>query len=263
MKEELRVFFTAVMFYTRIPCPAWVGHEPEYINRSLRYFPLIGYIVGGVAAITYVLSSPALGLVAALILSLAASVLVTGAFHEDGFADVCDGFGGGWSAAQILSIMKDSRLGTYGAVGLLLLLATKLALLHEVLSATPTSWFIFSLLLICAHAQSRFMAATVVFSHPYVRDDLQSKSKPVAQQSGFTNLLWTFIFSALPLLLLCGATGRYLLLTVPLILYIVKAWMARYFTRWIGGYTGDCLGAVQQVTEVCFYGLFLLVWKYT
>ena len=122
MKQELRIFFTAIMFYTRIPCPIWVDHSQEYLNKATRYFPLIGWIVGAVNVLIIYVCSFIFPTSICVIMALVASVLITGAFHEDGYADLCDGFGGGWTKPQILEIMKDSRVGTYAVVGLILLI---------------------------------------------------------------------------------------------------------------------------------------------
>ena len=117
MKKELRIFFTALMFYTRIPCRVWVDHSEDYLNKATRYFPLIGWLIGLAMALVIYGSLFILPISVCVILALAVSVLMTGAFHEDGFGDVCDGFGGGWTKSQILEIMKDSRVGTYSVVG--------------------------------------------------------------------------------------------------------------------------------------------------
>ncbi len=111
MKREIHVFFTALMFYTRIPCPKWVGHEPEYLNQSIRYFPLIGWIVGGVNGLVFYFLATYFSVPVAVIVSLIVSVLITGAFHEDGFADTCDAFGGGWTKKKNLEIGKTSGRG--------------------------------------------------------------------------------------------------------------------------------------------------------
>ena len=261
MKDEIRVFFTAMMFYTRIPCPRWVDHSQEYINRSIRYFPLMGWVVGTIAAGCYLLGAWLISPLFGIVFSFVGSVLVTGAFHEDGFADVCDGFGGGWTKEKILEIMKDSRVGTYGVAGLVLIFLFKTSLLLELVSLAgrPTLFMIF----VGAHAISRFIAATFVFTHSYVREDEFSKSKPVAKQSGYTNLIMTAIFGILPVLLLSFLTGNFLLLLVIPLLYLAKMMLGNYFTKWIGGYTGDCLGACQQVTETGFYLFLLLIWKFT
>src|SRR6476660_1907869 len=97
MKRQLRIFFTALMFYTRIPCPKNIDHNTDYLNKASRYFHLVGWIVGSVAFGAFCLFNYLIGPEIAVLLSMIASILVTGAFHEDGFADVCDGFGGGWT----------------------------------------------------------------------------------------------------------------------------------------------------------------------
>src|SRR5690348_17261176 len=107
MKRELQIFFTAVMYYTRIPVPPSTTHEPEFLSLATRYVPVIGWIVGGVYSAVIVVAMMVFPVWVSILLGLAASVLLTGAFHEDGFADVCDGFGGGWTREKILLIMKD------------------------------------------------------------------------------------------------------------------------------------------------------------
>ena len=125
MKKEIRIFFTALMFYTRIPCPSSTDHHPDYINKATRYFPLIGWIVGGLSFLAFLGSSYVFNTSISVVISLIIGVLVTGAFHEDGLADVVDGFGGGWTKQKILDIMKDSRIGAFGAISLVLLFLLK------------------------------------------------------------------------------------------------------------------------------------------
>ncbi len=120
MPRELKVFFTAIMFYTRIPVPKGTGFSAENLNRATRYFPLIGILVGGVGALVFILVNLILSTPVTIVISIALMILLTGAFHEDAIADFCDGFGGGYSQEKILSIMKDSRIGTYGAIALIL-----------------------------------------------------------------------------------------------------------------------------------------------
>ena len=127
MKNEIKIFFTALMFYSRIPCPKDIDHSPEYINKATRYFPLIGWIIGVISFVVFFLSVLLFDSSIAIILSLIAGVLTTGAFHEDGLADVVDGFGGGWTKQRILEIMKDSRVGAYGAISVALVVLLKYA----------------------------------------------------------------------------------------------------------------------------------------
>ena len=165
-RDELRVFFTVLMLYTRIPVPRWVGHSEEALSRATRYFPLIGWIVGGGTAVAIWLATAVFPLSVSVLLGMAASVLMTGAFHEDGWADTCDGFGGGWTQERILSIMQDSRIGTFGTVGLLLMLGLKFSALYALgqvdLSLLATS-------LVVSHSTSRGLAATFIRTHSYVR----------------------------------------------------------------------------------------------
>lgn len=247
MRRQVELFFTALMFYTRVPCPRWIGHSEELLNKSTIYFPLIGWLVGGAAGLIYWGLSHLFPADVALLLSMVASILLTGAFHEDGFADVCDGFGGGWTQARILEIMKDSRLGTYGAAGLGLMLALKFVALRSLPPAAVVP------VLVVAHALSRATALTFIYTHDYARANEDSKAKPVAKKMSGAELLVGLAFGLLPLLAYAAWLGSPWLLLVLLPLGLVKLYLGRFFQRWIGGYTGDCLGATQQVAEVVVY----------
>ena len=259
LRHHLRLLLLAVQFYTRLPVPAWVGYSDALLNQATRYFPLIGWLVGAVAAAVYAGGRLLrLGDDVALLLSMGASILLTGAFHEDGFADVCDGFGGGWTKLKILEIMKDSRLGTYGVTGLTLLLSLKFL----VLRGLPPPLVGPALLL--AHPLSRATALACIFTHSYARENEDSKAKPVAKKISRTELSTGLLLGSLPLLLYANWQQRPAVLLVLLPLAAIRSGLARYFQRWIGGYTGDCLGAIQQVAEVVVY-LFLLLgiaWKF-
>ena len=252
MKKELQIFLTAIIFYTRIPMPRWVNHDAEYLNKATKYFPLIGWIVGVVAALFFMGANYLFNSSIAIILSMTASVLLTGAFHEDGFADVCDGFGGGWTKEKILLIMKDSRVGAYGVIGLIFMLSTKFYLLAS-FSATQLPF-----VLIGAHALSRWAAATFILTHQYVRENEDSKAKPVAKQFLVSHFLIASLFGILPLLLFKNA--YVFLLIAPV--YGMKIYLGWYFKKWIRGYTGDCLGATQQLCEIIFYLSLLALWKF-
>jgi adenosylcobinamide-GDP ribazoletransferase len=259
MRAHLRLLLLAVQFYTRLPVPTWVGYSDELLNKATVYFPLVGWLVGGVAAGVFTGASFLFrNADVALLLSMVASILLTGAFHEDGFADVCDGFGGGWTQDKILAIMKDSRLGTYGAAGLGLLLAGKFLALRGLPPAAVVP------ALLVAHPLSRATALTCIFSHRYARANEDSKAKPVAKKMHLGELVAGLTLGALPLLAYAAWLHRPGVLLVVLPLAVAKTILARYFQRWIGGYTGDCLGAIQQVAEVSCY-LFLLAgfaWKF-
>lgn len=267
IKKELDIFLNAVMFLTRIRVPKSINHNAELLHQTPRYFPLIGIIVGlvtvGVFLLTDFLLTPELAIMAAMI----AGIFTTGAFHEDAFADVCDAFGGGWTKEKILVIMKDSRLGTYGVTGLALMLATKFLLLKEIASYTISGseygyinpeYLFFIGIFTGAHAASRFMPILLLQQYDYVSDPDSSKSKPMASRKpGMRSLAVAGITALLPFLLL---GPLYLWILLPMALASVL--IGRYFNRWIGGYTGDCLGSVQQVTEILYYLGVLVALKF-
>lgn len=259
--RELRYFFTALQFFTRIPIPAWVGYREEYLQGSRKYFPAIGLLVGFVSALTYFTARLVLPPPLCLLLALTAGVLLTGAFHEDGFTDMCDGFGGGWKRDQILSIMKDSRIGSYGVVGLALLLALKFFALYEIARvAEKALWAVF----LSGHALSRFLASTVVDALDHV-DSAEagqqvSKSKPLASlRLSLGERGYSFLFALAPLLFL----PRLPALVAFVLAYLSRLHLGRFFRKWIDGYTGDCLGAVQQVSETVFYLTLLGAWRFS
>lgn len=248
LKTEIEHFVAALRFYTRIPCPDWIEHSDEALNKSRKYFPLIGWIIGGIGVATLLIFNSILPLSVSIILSMAATIYATGAFHEDGFTDTCDAFGGGWTKQQILSIMKDSRIGAYGTVGIIVLLSLKWITLYEIgLYSLP----ILLITYLNAHISSRFIASLMIQTHQYVQDIDKSKSKPIAATKlSLGEMLYSSIF-----MLLAGLFfyPYYLLLLSFPIAYITKLYLGYYFNKRIGGYTGDCLGATQQVTEVMFY----------
>ncbi|WP_125723455.1 adenosylcobinamide-GDP ribazoletransferase [Flavobacterium ustbae] len=264
MKKELHIFFTCLMFYTRIPCPKNITHHPDYLNKATRYFPFIGWIVGSISFLAYSLFALFLSTEAAVIVAIIASILTTGAFHEDGFADVCDGFGGGWTKEKILMIMKDSAIGAYGAIGLVLLFLLKFKLLSEsiLLFQVYDSMAVFKifLLFISAHSLSRLAAISIIFTHEYSREDASSKSKPIAKQSTWKEVFGSFFFGLLPLIVFSYFDLKFLLVIIPV--FAARYFLAHYFQKWIDGYTGDCLGATQQVCEVIFYLSILFLWKF-
>lgn len=241
-RRERDLFLTAVMFLTRIPVPRSLPWSPELMNGSARYFPLVGLLVGAAAALVYgvavYLWSPAL----ALLLSMATTILLTGAFHEDGLADTCDGMGGGRDRERTLAIMKDSRLGTYGLIGLGLVLAGKFLALESLDSAglvIPT--------LLVGHCWSRLVAVSYLLDLPYLREE--GKSKPLATQMSRGGHRFALITAAPLLLILTPWQSACVLLA----LLFFRYWYAYYLKRRLGGYTGDTLGAAQQFSELLIY----------
>lgn len=267
IKKELYTFLAALLFYTRVSFIKSCKVTKEHFLKSSKYFPFVGWFVGGISAVIYFGSSTVLPNSVAILICMLTSILITGALHEDGLADVCDGFGGGWNKERILSIMKDSQIGTYGVVGLLFAFLFKFILLYEIFSShshypiinNSFSSIIYPLLiLITAHSLSRFISISFMFTHDYVRLEAESKAKYVTQKMKLTTLLISTVFGIFPLIFFDVSI---FLVLIPML--IIKWLLGRYFTKWIGGYTGDCLGATQQICEIIFY-LFILIrpWRF-
>lgn len=256
VKNELIYFATALMFFTRIPVPFKIPYSGEIMNRSQKYFAWVGLLVGLINAAVLYLSYHIFNLDIAIVLMMISSVLLTGAFHEDGFTDVCDSFGGGYGKEKILTIMKDSRVGAYGAVGIILLFALKFFSVKALgnMDLVPA----FSIIVL-AHTVSRFISGTMIYTHHYVTDIDVSKSKPLANKPlDGKSLLVSFMSVVVAFALIPDPR----LIIAFVLAYVGKICMGWYFKKHIGGYTGDCLGAVQQVSEVLFYLGTMIVWKF-
>lgn len=245
---QLRLVLTAIQYFTRLPVPRWVGYSERQLNDASRYFPLVGILVGLFTGVVFVLTLRVFPQPIAVLLAMLSGILLTGGFHEDGLADTCDGFGGGQDRPQILAIMKDSRIGSYGVLGLVFALLLK----FSALAMLPAAQFV--AISAAAHAFSRFMAVSLIYTQRYVRDDDSARAKPAAQSLSHDAFACAALFALVPLVWL-GTSGG-MAAGVAMALRII---VAQYFYRRIGGYTGDCLGAVQQITEVGFY-LGLLAW---
>ena len=246
MKQQLNLFFLALGFFSRIPMPRWIDYSPENLNRASRYFTLVGWLLGGLVALVFLAADYLFSNSISLWLAMAFSLLLTGAFHEDGLADTADGFGGAFAREKKISIMKDSRIGTYGATALVMALLGKYLLLIEN-AQIALSIFI-------AYALSRAVAASLVFDMRYVAEDDGSKSKPLANNQSRTDLI-ILLATCLPVFLLLHWQKAVLIIaTLILLRYAAKF----YFQKQIGGYTGDCLGAAQQMSELTIYALLLV-----
>lgn len=253
--HQLRLFFVALQFFTRVPIPRWVGFEPAWLHSSARYFPLVGACVGLVGAGAHGLAYLAFGPAVAAVLGIAATVLLTGAFHEDGFADTCDGLGGAVSRERSLEIMKDSRIGAYGAVGLALMLGLKAATVASLPMLSAMAALLF------AHTASRAAAVVVMGALPYAGDAEHAKAKPIAHQvrAGEVAIACASVL-LLAVLLPClpgqWSVGWPTLAAASIAAALMATWCARWLKRRLGGVTGDTLGATQQLVEVAM----LLAW---
>ena len=246
IKSEWRLWLVALSFFTRLPVQVTDFKEAD-LNHAAKYFPLVGILVGLIAAAIYGLAILVWPLELAVLASMVATIWLTGAFHEDGLADAADGLGGGWEKQQVLTIMQDSRLGSFGAIALFLVLLTKFeALSHTSAPLLPG-------IMLAGHALSRFAAVLVIFTQSYVR--ASGKSKPLASQLTRGEMALAGLFGLAPLALL-----GYKVLLAMLPVALIWFWFSNKLKKRLGGYTGDCLGAMQQLTEVAFY-LGLLAWS--
>ncbi|MGO8829118.1 MAG: adenosylcobinamide-GDP ribazoletransferase [Steroidobacteraceae bacterium] len=253
MPRQLVLFLVATQFLTRLPTPALEGFESSWLPQSVRYFPLVGVLIGAFNVGVWWLAGHWLPGAMAVGLMMAASLLLTGAFHEDGFADTCDGLGGGTTREQVLAIMKDSRIGAYGAIGMAMMLGLKWTTLVAIPAAA------FPVLVIGAHMFSRWCAGGLIWRLRYARSDPQAKAAPFAQRLSAGDWLLSGALGAVGVApaALAGVSAYGELLARALAVgaaaaAITAVTAAAYFQRRIGGYTGDCLGAVQQLTELAF-----------
>jgi adenosylcobinamide-GDP ribazoletransferase len=248
--HELRLVGVALQFLTRLPVR--VGYDPQWLNDSARHFPLVGACVGAAGAVVLWAAALLFPQAIAVGLSMAATVWLTGAFHEDGLADTCDALGGAVSRERALEIMKDSRIGTYGAVGLVFVLGLKAA----ALTALAPWWAAAALVL--GHTVSRAAAVSLIRFLPYAGDVAQAKAKPLARRVSGAGLS---VAIGWPLLMAAALVAWWpdvwpVVASSLLVVVIGAAACARWFHRRLGGITGDTLGATQQLTEL----LVLLNW---
>lgn len=244
IRHEARLFICAVQFLTRIPTPQLADFRPEWIQQSARYYPLVGQIVGGVSALVLYGAAAVWSPWIAALLALAAGVVLTGGFHEDGLADTADGLGGGLTRERRLEIMKDSRLGSYGALALGLTLALRVAALAMLAEASS---LLAAVALIAASGLGRAAAVGAMTVMPYGGNyGMAKEGRP--DRASIPGLAVAVLIALWPLAFfpaIAGAGG----VVTGLLVGAVPAWLA---WRLIGGRTGDVLGAVEQAFEVGF-----------
>ncbi|MGE8296219.1 MAG: adenosylcobinamide-GDP ribazoletransferase [Pseudomonas sp.] len=241
LRRESDRFLLSLQFFTRIPIPAAVPYSETELNHAAIYFPLIGSLIGGLCALVLWGAGLLWPMPVAICISMVFGLLLTGCFHEDGLADCMDGMGGGWERERILTIMHDSRLGTYGAAALVSALAGKFLLLWSL----PAQFLL--PVLVLAHTVSRINAASMMLNEPYARPE--GKAKPLAIEISLGGFALAIALALLPFLFI-ELPPLFWLALLPLVL--LRLWFARWLRKWIGGFTGDCLGALQQLSELTF-----------
>lgn len=238
-----RDFVNAVQFLTRIPVPFGHPADEAAIGRASAFFPLVGLIVGGIGAGVYWLASLAFGPAPSTVLALAAMALATNGFHEDGLADSFDGFGGGWTTDRVLDIMRDSRIGTYGTLALVFVVLAKFTMLTSIAHEDVWRW------LLVAHATSRWTVLPLAMALPYARPE--GAGKLVAHRIGFGALIVGTVTVAAACALVPWKSAA---IAMGVVVVVTMA-SGLYYRRRIGGITGDCLGATNQLAEVAVYAV--------
>lgn len=232
----------AVVFLTRVPLPWHVPDADTRLARAAPWFPLVGAVVGGLGALGWwagaALASPLVGAVAAV----AVTIVATGALHEDGLADTFDGLGGSPGRERALAIMRDSRLGSYGALALVLVVLGRVAALTSLGAQAP-------LALVGGHALARLASLPLIRWLPYARAGEGGSGTPFPAGVGTAGLAAAAVFTALLTLLLWGAGAIAAWLAAAAVLGLAAAW----FRRRLGGITGDTLGAAIQLVELTAY----------
>ncbi len=239
VRRQIDLFMCAVQFLTRLPTPDLPGFQPDWISRSARYFPVAGQLIGLICAGVWLAASQIWPGAPAAILSLGAGMLATGGFHEDGLADTADGLGGGRTREQRLTIMKDSRIGSFGALASITTIMLKAACIAS-LGVWPGALALFA-----AHGGARAAAVVVMATLPYAGDEDAAKVKPAPQGVRWGEASVAVLLGFWPLMLL---DFRHAVLGLSLT-FISCAALALTARRLIGGVTGDVLGAVEQIAE--------------
>lgn len=233
----------SLIFFTRLPFWKIANVPPVYFKRVVDYWPFVGWLTGGIMAGTLWITAEFLPVQIAVLMALAARLLATGALHEDGLADFCDGFGGGTSRDKILSIMKDSHIGTYGVLGLLFYYG----LMWNIL--TTLSVPLACAAILSGDAWSKFCAAQIINTLPYARKEEESKAKVIYDRMSPGILLSAFMAGTLPMFLLLDK-GYWWAAIAPAMMFILLMSLMR---RRLQGYTGDCCGATFLLCEFSFY----------
>lgn len=248
LHREWQAFWLAVGFLSRIPMVVKIDYSPKLMSQCSLYFPLVGLILGLLYAAIFVTLVQFWSPWICVILVTGFHLWITGSFHEDGLADSIDALGGGYSTEARLKIMKDSRIGTYGAVALTMALLLKVALLNENIQI----W----LALIIAPCVARLTPLLLMRVLSYVSDPDTSKSKPVADGFSAQRLMIALLFVAS----ICGIFTPWmpmLLLWAAISVALVAALWGYQLRRDLGGYTGDALGASVVLSELVFLLLMI------
>ena len=255
--------FAALMFFTRLPWWKLRRVPADSFKRIVGYWPLAGWVTGGLMASIYGIALFFhLPVALSLLLAFAGRLLLTGALHEDGLADFFDGFGGGRSREQVLTIMKDSHIGTYGVLALVVYVALWIT---STVSLAQKSDDILIFLLIFGDTWSKWCASQIVNLLPYARKEEDCKIKKVYDRMSPRAFTMGLLFALVPMLgcILFLKETPYMALWICMTASIpnaVMVWLVQYMRRRIGGYTGDCCGATFLLCELSYFIALNTIW---
>lgn len=235
----------ALVFFTRLPF--WrlkaFNIPAEYFKQVINYWPIVGWLTAAVMAGTLYTFSQVVPYSIAIILAFVSRLLVTGALHEDGLADFFDGIGGGTTRERILEIMKDSHIGTYGVISLIFYFLLMFMVFSNMQMQTAC------LVILAGDPLCKFIASQITLFLPYARTQETSKSKTVYEKMALKPFLISFLFGVLPLVLLLDIK-LWIAVLLPILVFFLVIYILK---RKIGGYTGDCCGAMFLLCELSFY----------
>jgi len=250
LKKEWLIFNHAIIFFTRIPIQQSFEYQKEYERKALRYIPLVGGIVGLSSSIIFLISYLFFSLEISVFFSMLMSIVLTGAIHEDGFADFCDSMGG-MTPEKRLEIMKDSTIGTFGVIGLVGSLLGKFLFLTHI----PPSQM--AKVIISGHVLSRLSVIFIMQLLPYAGIKRFSKSLTLTETDHSINLYIACVITAFFFIYF-----SFLMVISIIVISIIIVYLYYFFKKTIGGYTGDYLGATQQLSELTHYLVMILIYQY-
>ncbi|WP_435310123.1 adenosylcobinamide-GDP ribazoletransferase [Primorskyibacter sedentarius] len=247
---ELHLFLLALRYLTHLPVPRDLPSSDDLMIRATKYYPAVGLVIGGVSATLLWLLAQLIPMPVAVLVSMGLTMLLTGAFHEDGLADAADALGGGATRRDVLKILRDSRLGTYGALSLAMVLAIKAACLM----ALPL-WAACSAL-VAGHALSRMGIVQVIAATQYAPHEGSKYRPPGVTPDGYRFALVSAVVLALVMVPIFGLWAQ---ATAIVMSFLAMSGFAQSFLRKLSGYTLECLGGCQQFAELGFY-IGLVMW---
>jgi adenosylcobinamide-GDP ribazoletransferase len=243
MRSAANSFLVAVQFMTRFPVPRGIQYSPAALAKSVVFFPVIGLLVGAGGAALHLLLSPHASRDVVVVLLLLYLVTITGGLHEDALGDAADGLGGGWEKDRVLAIMRDSRIGSFGTIAITLGLLARFVFLTNITPGKFVGFFI------AGQVLGRWTALPLAFFLPPARDNEAGQGKLIAHKvTALAFGIGTILALAIVAIALKAAA-----LWAALIAVVIAAISGFYYRRRIGGITGDCLGATNQMTEIAIY----------